>query len=285
MKYKEDPLSDNDIGVQEYLAFCQFLELQCGIVLGDNKQYLVRSRLSPLVAKFNIPSLSALTIKVVANRDLQLRNAVINAMTTNETLWFRNSYPFDILQQTLLPKLAALRAPLRIWSAACSSGQEAYSIAISIAEFQAHHRGAFAAGVEILGTDISSDMIKHCENAEYDSLSLARGLSEERKSRFFEPGDGFNRSRIKPEIRKMVKFRSINLLDSFTNIGKFDVIFCRNVLIYFSPASKQQILQKIAACLPSQGTLFVGASESLSGISTEFTMMRSGPGLYYIKKI
>lgn len=278
-------MSDNNIGVQEYLAFCQFLEHQCGIVLGDNKQYLVRSRLSPLVNKFNIPSLSALTVKVVANRDLQLRNAVINAMTTNETLWFRDSYPFDILQQTLLPKVAALRTPLRIWSAACSSGQEAYSIAMSIAEFKERNRGSFSGSVEILGTDISSDMLKHCELAEYDSLSLARGLSAERKARFFEPGAGFNRSRLKPEIRNMVKFKSINLLDSFASMGKFDVIFCRNVLIYFSPASKQKILQKIAACLPSQGTLFVGASESLSGISSEFTMMRCGPGLYYTKKI
>jgi chemotaxis protein methyltransferase CheR len=280
-------LSDNNIGAQEYLAFCQFLEHQCGIVLGDNKQYLVRSRLSPLVTKFNIDSLSALTVKVTANRDVQLRNAVINAMTTNETLWFRDTYPFDILKHTLLPTFAAQRTPLRIWSAACSSGQEAYSIAMSIAEYKLQHRGAFPGGVEIVGTDISSDMIKHCEAAQYDSISLSRGLSEARKAQFFEsclPPENVNHSRLKMEIRNMVTFRPINLLDSFAKVGKFDIIFCRNVLIYFSADSKQKILQKIAACLPPDGPLFVGASESLSGISTQFSMLRCSPGLYYTKK-
>ncbi|MFQ3235517.1 MAG: chemotaxis protein methyltransferase CheR [Paraglaciecola sp.] len=285
---KESVLTANNIGAQEYLAFCQFLEHQCGIVLGDNKQYLVRSRLSPLIAKFNIDSLSALTVKATGNRDVQLRNAVINAMTTNETLWFRDTYPFDILQNTLLPTFTAQRTPLRIWSAACSSGQEAYSIAMSIAEYKLHHRGAFPGGVQIVGTDISSDMIEQCEAAQYDSLSLARGLSEQRKSQFFESFTASNsdhRSRLKMEIRNMVTFMPINLLDSFSKMGKFDIIYCRNVLIYFSVDSKQKILQKIAACLPPEGALFVGASESLSGISTQFSMQRCNPGLYYTKKI
>lgn len=278
---------NNDIGAQEYLAFCQYLEHQCGIVLGNNKQYLVRSRLSPLVAKFNIPSLSALTVKVIANRDVQLRNAVINAMTTNETLWFRDAYPFDILRHNLLPMFAAQRTPLRIWSAASSSGQEAYSIAMSIAEYKRQHPRAFPGGVQIVGTDISSDMIKLCESAVYDSISISRGLSETRKSQFFEPctaPGSVNRSRVKTEIRNMVTFMPINLLDSFAKVGKFEIVFCRNVLIYFSADSKQKILQKIAACLPPQGALFVGASESLSGISTQFSMLRCNPGLYYTKK-
>jgi chemotaxis protein methyltransferase CheR len=283
---KESILSDNNIGAQEYLVFCQFLEHQCGIVLGDNKQYLVRSRLSPLVAKYNIDSVSALIVKVTANRDVQLHNAVINAMTTNETLWFRDTYPFDILKHTLLPTYAPLRTPLRIWSAACSSGQEAYSIAMIIAEYKRQHPGAFMGGVQIVGTDISSDMIKHCKAAQYDSIALSRGLSEARKAQFFESSEapGSVNRRLKMEIRKMVIFMPINLLDSFCKVGKFDMVFCRNVLIYFSTRSKQKILQKIAACLPPEGPLFVGASESLSSLSTQFSMLRCHPGLYYTKK-
>lgn len=276
-------MSDKEIGSQDYQLFRDYLEKQCGIVLGDNKQYLVRSRLSPLLRKFSIESLAQLVAKVVNSHDRSLREAVIDAMTTNETLWFRDSYPFELLKSQLLAKFRGKSSPLRIWSAACSSGQEPYSIAMSALEYLQRNPGAFPGGVQIIGTDISVDMLNRCKAAEYDNLSLSRGLSEERKRQFFQP-TASGSLKLKPQVTSMVSFRPINLLDSYASMGKFDLVFCRNVLIYFSPKSKTKILQQIAASLQNEGILFLGASESMSGLSDAFSMVRCSPGLYYVKK-
>ncbi|GGO73963.1 CheR family methyltransferase [Bowmanella pacifica] len=276
-------MPDKEIGIQDYAMFRDYLERQCGIVLGDNKQYLVRSRLSPLLRRFNIANLSLLITNVVNGRDRTLREAVIDAMTTNETLWFRDTYPFELLKSELLQKFKGRPGPLRIWSAACSSGQEPYSIAMTILEFLQRSPGAFPGGVQIVGTDISSDMLNRCKAAEYDNLSLSRGLSDERKRLFFEPTAN-GTMRLRSQVTNMVSFRPINLLDSYSSLGKFDIVFCRNVLIYFSAQLKTQILQQIAAGLNKEGILFLGASESMSGLSDAFSMVRCNPGLYYLKK-
>jgi chemotaxis protein methyltransferase CheR len=276
-------VSDKDIGQKEYLLFCKFLERQCGIVLGDNKQYLVRSRLTPLLNRFSCSSLSQFLADVNGGKNLTLTAAVIEAMTTNETLWFRDVYPFELLKNEILDKYAKRRTPLKIWSAACSSGQEPYSIAMSILEYQKKHSRAFSSSAKILGTDISREMLSLCEAAEYDLLSLSRGLSELHKRDYFdEMAKG--RLKIKANVRAMTSFKSINLMDNYQQLGRFDIIFCRNVLIYFSAEFKKQILQKIAASLQDDGILFLGASESLSGLSSDFKMVRSNPGLYYVKK-
>ncbi|WP_408611335.1 CheR family methyltransferase [Bowmanella yangjiangensis] len=276
-------MPDKEIGIQDYAMFRDYLERQCGIVLGDNKQYLVRSRLSPLLRRFNVANLPQLIGNVVNGRDRTLREAVIDAMTTNETLWFRDTYPFELLKNELLQKFKGKAGPLRIWSAACSSGQEPYSIAMSILEFLQRSPGAFPGGVQIVGTDISSDMLNRCKTAEYDNLSLSRGLSDERKRQFFEPTAN-GTMRLRPQVTNMVSFRPINLLESYSSLGKFDIVFCRNVLIYFSAQIKTQILQQIAAGLNKEGILFLGASESMSGLSDAFSMVRCNPGLYYLKK-
>lgn len=277
-------MTSNTLDAQEYSLFCRYLENRCGIVLGDNKQYLVNSRLSPLVAKFKQKSLSELIKRTIANHDAALINAVINAMTTNETLWFRDGYPFETLQNTLFPSLSKTGKPIKIWSAACSSGQEAYSIAMAVREYQARYPNAFSAGIDIVATDISSDMLTLAKAAQYDNLSLSRGLSDERRGRFFDACISGNSSVLKQSVSSLVTFRPINLLTPFSSVTRYDVVFCRNVLIYFSANAKASILQKIAACLQPQGVLFVGASESMSGISTDFVMNRSGSGLYYVKK-
>ena len=221
----------------EYDQFRSFLEQQCGIVLGDNKLYLVKSRLAPLMARFNVESLSQLVSKTLSPHERQLRAAVVDAMTTNETLWFRDQYPFELLKTKLFPELKDVRRPLKIWSAASSSGQEPYSIAMSVAEFQSKNPGVLKMGAQIIGTDISNTMLDMCKNAEYDSLALARGLSMERRQKFFkDSGNGM--AQVVDPIRKMVSFRHLNLLDSYALMGKFDIIFCRNVLIYFSPEVK-----------------------------------------------
>jgi len=263
-----------------YKQFCTFLEAQCGIVLGDNKQYLVKSRLIPLMAKFNVENLAELIKQAMSNRNRQLRTMVVDAMTTNETLWFRDQYPFELLGSKLLPELLQNKKQIKIWSAASSSGQEAYSIGMSILEYKKVRPGVDF-NVQIVGTDISDSMLNLCKAGEYDLLALSRGLSEERKRQFFVPIVGGNKMQIKPEVKKMTSFRSLNLLESYAGLGKFDIIFCRNVLIYFANDVKSKILNQFAASLNPGGYLILGASESLSGLTDKFEMVRCNPGIIY----
>jgi len=267
---------------KSYHQFRTFLEQQCGIVLGENKQYLVKSRLAPLMAKFDVASLSDLVTQTLSPAKRQLRAAVIDAMTTNETLWFRDDYPFELLKNKVLPEIAAKSQSLKIWSAASSSGQEPYSIAMAVQEFKQKNIGAFKGGVQIIGTDISTTMLEHCKYAHYDSLALSRGLSAQRKSQFFEPGDN-GMYKVKENIKKMVSFRPLNLLNSYSLMGRFDLVFCRNVLIYFAPEIKSQIISQIHGVLNKDCYLFLGASESLSGLNQNFKMVRCNPGIIYQK--
>ncbi|OYD25874.1 CheR family methyltransferase [Oceanimonas baumannii] len=263
----------------QYQAFCRFLENNTGIVLGNSKQYLVKSRLSPLMTRFGIESMGQLIERSMQLRERELKTAVIDAMTTNETLWFRDNYPFTQLSERLFPELAKPGKSLRVWSAACSSGQEPYSIAMTAQEYMSRRPGALP-GLQIIATDISATMLEQCKQGIYDSLSLARGLSPERRSRFFTALDN-GRMQLQPAIRNMVSFRSYNLLDSYASLGKFDIIFCRNVLIYFSPENKSKILNQFAGALNPGGYLLLGASESLTGLSDRFEMIRCSPGIIY----
>lgn len=271
------------LGDKSYYQISEFLEQQCGIVLGETKQYLVKSRLTPLISKFGVNSLEDLVARTLSPVERQLRAAVIDAMTTNETLWFRDEYPFELLKSKVLADLSTKKMPVKIWSAASSSGQEPYSIAMSALEYQKSKPGSFPRGIQIVGTDISTTMLEHCNRGHYDSLALARGLSEARKKQFFENvGNGM--LKVKDEVKKMVTFRSLNLLSSYSLIGRFDIVFCRNVLIYFSPEIKAQILSQIHGVLNDGGYLFLGASESISGLNDNFTMIRCNPGIVYQKK-
>ncbi|TYK65573.1 CheR family methyltransferase [Colwellia echini] len=276
-------MSERELDEKSYNLFRAFLEQQCGIVLGESKQYLVKSRLVPLMAKFKLTSLTELVNKTLSPVERQLRAAVIDAMTTNETLWFRDDYPFKLLQSKILPDLSDSKTPIKIWSAASSSGQEPYSIAMSVLEYQQKNPRAFPRGVQVVGTDISTTMLEHCKYGHYDNLALARGLSAERKQRFFEAGDN-GMLKVKDEVKKMVTFRPLNLLNSYSLMGRFDIVFCRNVLIYFSPEIKAQIISQIHGVLNKNGYLYLGASESLSGINQDFSMLRCNPGIVYQKK-
>jgi len=276
-------VTDKELDQQHYVSFSYFLERACGIVLGDNKQYLVRSRLSPLIKLFSCESINSYIDSVIkGNRQHQA--AAVEAMTTNETLWFRDDYPFKLLENPILSQFSKKTSAFRIWSAACSSGQEAYSIAMTILNFKKHQSNSFRAGIEIVGTDISQEMVQRCQSAEYDQLAISRGLPEQFKVDFFEPAAEVGKLRLKSQVKALTNFKPINLLDSYSSLGKFDIVFCRNVLIYFSHDVKKQILQKIAACLQPDGILFLGASESLSGLTDSFIMVRCNPGLYYLKK-
>lgn len=263
---------------EHYEEFRAFLEKACGIVLGDNKQYLVTSRLANLLVEYKIDNLRELIRRMQQISQRGLREAVIDAMTTNETLWFRDVHPFNILREKLLPELQRAGAPIRIWSAACSSGQEPYSLSIAIEECRT--AGVVRQPVEIVATDLSRSMLEACRLAEYDQLSLGRGLSKERLKRFFDPQAG-DRWRVKKEVSQRVRFQSLNLLDSYLSLGKFDIVFCRNVLIYFSGDRKADILKRIHATLRPGGYLILGASEGLTDAAQYYQMVQCSPGIIY----
>lgn len=275
-----------------YEKFCHFLHSKSGIVLGGAKQYLVRSRLLPLLYRFASShpgsadpagnNLDRLIEKIISQRDPLLTQASLEAMTTNETLWFRDTYPFEILRSKILPELAAKQNRIRVWSAASSTGQEAYSIAMTIAEFLKSNRSGFERGVEIVGTDLSAQVINAASEGTYDTLSLNRGLSDDLKRRYFTLNPDHSMT-ISPDIKKWVSFRQFNLTSKFSTLGQFDVVFCRNVLIYFDAERKTVILQDISACLQPEGCLILGASESLGGASSKFKMITQPSGLYYRK--
>ncbi len=269
-------LSDAD-----YDAFRKILEDACGIVLGENKHYLVTSRLNRLSEELSYPSLSAMLDKLRQGGDVKLKQRIVDAMTTNETSWFRDRYPFEMLKNSLLPELAKQKInPLRIWSAASSTGQEIYSISMTIHEFKQAKPGALNGRVEIVGTDISPTVIKTARDAKYDELSMGRGLGDERRQRFFiDNKDGG--WAVKPEICAGTRFTELNLLNSYNLLGKFDIIFCRNVLIYFSSELKTDILDRMAMVLKPGGLLFLGGSESPTGYSKAYEMVRYPEGVVY----
>lgn len=266
----------------EFREFSRFLEQSCGILLAEHKQYLVQSRLGKIMQQQGCTSLSELVARLNRPGSHGLKEQVIDAMTTNETLWFRDIHPYEILRHRLLPELnsGSRLHKLRIWSAACSTGQEPYSISMVIDEFKQATPGAFAAGEEILATDISSTVLDQARRGEYEMLALGRGLSQERLQRYFKatPGGSWV---ISDRIKSRVRFQSLNLLGSYSTLGQFDLIFCRNVLIYFSSDVKLEILRKMHRQLRPGGYLFLGASESLSGLSDLYRMIHCRPGIIY----
>lgn len=273
----------NEISPKDYQAFKTFLQDSCGILLGDNKQYLVTSRLRKIMANTELKSLGELLERLRRQPRGALQESVIDAMTTNETLWFRDLHPFRILQNQLLPELAKKTSqPLRIWSAACSTGQEPYSIAMCIDEFRRLKPGQLRQNVQIVATDISRTVLAAARKGEYEMLAIGRGLSPERQRQYFTPAASGSWA-IKPEIRRTVEFREINLLERYTH-GRFDIIFCRNVLIYFSADHKKDILSRLHQSLNPGGYLILGASESLNGMPDKYEMVQCQPGIIYRAK-
>ncbi len=249
-------------------------------MLSDNKQYLVASRLGKLLEREKIDKLEDL-VSLLERRGGALKEEVINAMTTNETLWFRDSHPFNILKEKILPELSG--RSLRIWSAASSTGQEPYSISMVIDEYKSSRPGKLRSGEKIIATDICTNILEHAKQAEYDSLAIVRGLSDDLQRRYFEKIDSGS-WKIKSSIRNRVDFRYLNLIDSYSSLGKFDVIFCRNVLIYFSAELKLDILTRMHKSLNPGGYLFLGGSEALSGLSSLFEIVQCHPGIVYRAK-
>ncbi|MFO1435169.1 MAG: protein-glutamate O-methyltransferase CheR [Gammaproteobacteria bacterium] len=269
-----------EISPQDYERFCRYLEAASGITLGANKGYLIRSRLSRIMDEVATPTLGDLLNMLERSASPNLKVRVVDAMTTNETLWFRDEYPFEILRDMIFPELGGSRGqPIRIWSAASSTGQEAYSISMVVSEYQQARPGTLSAGVSVLATDISPSVIRQARDGGYDELEINRGLSMERRNKFFtKVGE---RMRVRDDVRARVEFREVNLQQSFSMLGPFDVVFCRNVLIYFSNDNKRDILARIAKVLKPRGFLFLGGSEPMASYSSEFDMVRCPRGVVY----
>lgn len=274
-------MTQSSLSKQDYESFRIFLEDACGIVLGENKHYLVTSRLTKLLDEFNFTSLSGMIDKLKSASSTDLKGKIIDAMTTNETSWFRDKYPFEILHNELFTEFSKLKKPrMRIWSSASSSGQEAYSISMVFSEYQRKNPGKFTGQLEIVGTDISPTVLELAREAKYDELSLSRGLTPERlKQNFTNQGDGGYK--VRPEVSARCKFSELNLLKNYSLLGKFDIIFCRNVLIYFSADIKTDILTRMAKLLNPGGYLFLGGSESPTGYCNLFEMVKLTNGVVY----
>lgn len=276
-------LQSQKINDFDYQRFRRFLEEACGILLGEGKQYLIVSRLTRLLREENIANLSELMTSIEKGYPRHLRDAVIDAMTTNETSWFRDKQPFETLEQVVLPELEKLRGgPLRIWSSACSSGQEPYTISMILSEYSRKNPTTRLSASQITGTDISASMLTQAKKAEYEDVALSRGLSDVRRHQFFSKKEDC--WQVIDEVKKRVSFREQNLLQGFSTLGKFDIIFCRNVLIYFSSERKQDILKRMALSLNRGGYLFLGASETISGYSDAFELVRTPFSTVYRRK-
>lgn len=257
-------------------AIATMLKARSGLVLGPDKVYLAETRLAPLLKREGLRDLTALAEKL--KPDSPLERAVVEAMTTNESLFFRDSKPFDALRLRILPRLHAARgpgAPIRIWSAAASTGQEAYSIAIIAQESATALPGR---RVEIIGTDIAREPLQRARDGVYTQFEIQRGLPMQMLVKYFEKGDG--QWRIKQPLREAVSFREYNLLSDLRPLGRFDIVFCRNVLIYFDAPTKTRVLDAIAKQIAPDGVLFLGGAETVLGLTDSFRAVPNESGAY-----
>ena len=272
------------ISTNEFKLLRDLIEKLCGIALGDEKAYLIETRLAGLLAENGCTDFGSFYRLVAHDPNPKLRDKIVDAMTTNETLWFRDTHPFLILREKLLPKLAedllsGNRFRIRIWSGASSTGQEPYSIAMSIHEFCNANPGVRPDQFEILATDISPSALMLAKLGRYDSAAVNRGLPDNLRNRYFHP-DG-NVWVANDDLKKLVTLRKFNLQDSMEPLGRFDIVFMRYVTIYFSEPFKQQIYKGVARLLAPEGNLIISAVESLRGISDDFTQQSHAGGSYY----
>ena len=271
---------DLNVSPEEYSELSNYLSTACGIELGDNKQYLVNSRLRTVVKKHGFNSIGDLLSSIKDDGKVALRQQLIDAMTTHETLWFRDQYPYEALKRMILPELARAHLPnIRIWSAACSSGQEPYSISMIIEEYRREYPKHPLPDVQVVATDISPTILKSAREGIYDDIVMARGLTSDRRTKFFEELKG--KAQVKEFVRKQVIFYELNLISPHALPGKFHVIFCRNVLIYFSDKNKCIILDRMANLMEKGGYLFLGGSESISRYTDRFEAARYYGGMVF----
>jgi chemotaxis protein methyltransferase CheR len=261
----------------DYDYLRKLLKERSGLDLTADKQYLVESRLLPIARRLGLGGIGELVQKM-KGADETVTATVVEAMTTNETFFFRDKLPFDHLKEEIIPALLQARAArrsLRIWSAACSTGQEPYSIAMCLKE-----AGAALAGwrVEIVATDLSLAVLEKSKSGLFSQFEVQRGLPIQLLVKYFKPlGEVWE---IAPELRAMIQFRQLNLLQDFSQLGSFDLIFCRNVLIYFDQPTKISIFERLAKRLEPDGYLALGAAETVVGLTDAFKPHPERRGIY-----
>jgi chemotaxis protein methyltransferase CheR len=262
----------------DYDYLRKLLKERSGLVLAADKQYLVESRLLPIARRVGAPHLSDLVSKLKAPAAESLIVEVVEAMTTNESFFFRDKIPFDHFRDFMIPSLLKSRAGqrrIRIWCAAAATGQEPYSLAIIIKEM-----GALLSGwrIEITATDLSNEVLEKAKAGLYSQFEVQRGLPIQLLMKYFtQAGETWQ---ISPEIRAMVQFRTLNLLGDFSQLGFFDVVFCRNVLIYFDQATKIDVLERLVRIIEPDGYLTLGAAETVVGLTDIFKPLVDRRGLY-----
>jgi chemotaxis protein methyltransferase CheR len=265
----------------ERKGLAEYVYSLCSIVLDESKAYLIEGRLAKLVEESGAGSYGGLLRMAKAEPGRALERRIVDAITTNETSFFRDTSPFDLLRHKIIPELIDRRsrtgaARIRIWSAACSTGQELYSIAILLKELLGDP-GRY--GIQLLGTDISDDAVARASRGVFTPVEVSRGLSEAQKTRYYVPVEGG--WKIRDEIRGMASFKKLNLMSDFSGLGRFDVIFCRNVAIYFSERDKISLFGRMERALEPGGCLVIGAMESLNGICPQFDSKRHLRSVFY----
>ncbi len=260
----------------DFLRTC--LKARSGLVLSADKQYLVESRLLPVARKAGLGNLAELVTALKLAQDPALMTAVVEAMTTNESFFFRDKTPFEHFRSTIMPALLAARRSsrsIRIWSAASATGQEPYSLAMCLKELAAEIAGW---RIELLATDLSGEVLDKARSGLYTQFEVQRGLPIQLLIKHFAQfGELWQ---IAPELRAMVRYRQLNLLADFSQLGSFDLIFCRNVLIYFDQQTKIDVLNRLARVIAGDGYLVLGAAETVVGLTDRFKMIPDKRGLY-----
>jgi chemotaxis protein methyltransferase CheR len=259
-----------------------FVKKQSGLDLGEDKRYLVENRLMPIARLKQFKDINDLVTNLQQKGDPELARMVTEAMTTNESFFFRDVKPFDQFKALVLPHLIKTRAgtkSIRIWSAACSTGQEPYSLAMILREYASQIAGW---RIEIIGTDLSTDVLEKAKAGSYSQFEVQRGLPIQLLVKYFKQNG--ERWQIDPGIRAMVQYKMFNLLQDPVSLGRFDVVFCRNVLIYFDNLTKGQVLGQISKQMPDDGFLYLGGAETVLGVTEKFVSLTGHRGIYVVAR-
>ncbi len=263
---------------EDFKFLCDLVKKRSGLILTEDKGYLLESRLMPLARRHDLGGLEGLANELRTKKDEKLIIEVTEAMTTNESFFFRDKKPFDMFRDNVLPEFIKNRAAkkeFRLWCAAASSGQEPYSLAMIMKEAATRLAGW---KIGIVGTDISKDILEKARNGVYSQFEVQRGLPIQLLMKHFDKHEDM--WRIKPDLRSMIEYKYFNLLESLAPLGTFDVVFCRNVLIYFDQETKGKVMAQIASLMPSDGLLFLGGAETVLGITDKFQPIKGFRGVY-----
>lgn len=258
---------------------CSTVRDRSAIELDGSKSYLIEARLGPVARDNGFNSIADLVQGVRGKRRPELESRMVEAMTTNETSFFRDVHPFEALRKTLLPEVRernAARRTLNIWSAACSTGQEIYSVAIHLRE---HFPDLLSWNIQLTGTDLSDDVLGRARAAKFSQIEVNRGLPAPMLMKYFQR-EGMQ-WQLRPEVRNMATFTKLNLIERWPTLPSMDIVFLRNVLIYFAPETKRQILEKVRRVMAPKALLFLGAAETTMGLDDSFERVQVDNSVFY----